>query len=162
MARTAYIALGSNLGDTSRTLLAALKRMDHAAGIHIVKVSTFIQSKPVGGPSGQDNYLNAVAQIETTLEPLELLAALQDIERALGRDRSREQRWGPRTCDLDSVLMEDVALDTPALTIPHPRMHQRAFVLQPLNEIAPQAMHPVLKKTVARLLSELVGPDKNN
>jgi len=155
MKTIAYIALGSNIGDKGGTLMSALKMMSDVPGIEVRRISQFIATAPVGGPEDQPEYLNAAAEIETTLSPPELLAALQAIEKSLGRDRAVEQRWGPRTCDLDILLMGDIVVDTPPLTIPHPRMHERLFVLQPLSTIAPHAIHPVLGKTIAELLTEV-------
>ena len=151
---TAYIAMGSNLGDRKGTLLAALRMLGERPDVVLLRRSGFFETAPVG-PPGQGNYLNAAIEIETTLAPLELLAAIQDIEARLGRDRAREVRWGVRTCDLDILLIDELVLDTPELTVPHPRMHERTFMLEPLAQIAPNLMHPVLKKTVAQLLNEL-------
>lgn len=159
--RVAYIAMGANLGNRSATLLRAVKMIDLIPGVSVKRVSHFIETRPVGGPPEQPNYLNAAVAAETILLPHELLSALNQIERALGRDRAKEERFGPRTCDLDILMIDDLVLDTTQLTIPHPRMHQRAFVLQPLNEIAPHAVHPILRKTVAELLTAVVGPEKN-
>jgi len=153
--RTALIGLGSNLGDRRRTLRGAVAMLRRTARVRVHAVSRFLETEPVGGPAGQGKYLNAAARIETTLASKELLAALHGIEAALGRDRKREVRWGPRTCDLDILLMGDMILNTEILTIPHPRMHERLFVLRPLAQIAPRAVHPVLRKTVARLLREV-------
>ena len=99
--------------------------------------------------------MQTAAELETPFSPDDLLGVLQEIESALGRDRTREQRWGPRTCDLDLLLLGDIVMETESLTIPHPRMHERSFVLQPLAQIAPHALHPVLNKSVAELLAEL-------
>ena len=151
----AYIALGSNLGERSETLAAALAMLDEHQGISVLRLSKMVQTAPVGGSDGQGDYLNAAAKIETSLSPAELLAVLQDIERKLGRDRASEQRWGPRTCDLDILLIGDLVMDTPELTIPHPRMHQREFVLAPLNEIAADVVHPVLNEAISTLLVDL-------
>ncbi len=153
MAKTiAHIALGSNLGDRGETLLKAVRMLNAADGIRVLKISQFITTEPVGGPDDQNKYLNGAATIEIDLSPQELLSALQTIEHACGRRRETEPRWGPRTCDLDILLIGDTVIQTEELTIPHPRMHERLFVLRPLASIAPNAIHPVLGKTVVDML----------
>ena len=153
--RTAYSATGANLGDRAGTLAAAAERLGATDGVTVTAVSALMETAPVGGPADQPGYLNGAVAAETTLTPERLLAELQSIEREFGRDREVEARWGPRTCDLDILLMDDVVMDTPELTIPHPRLHERAFVLGPLAELAPAARHPVLNRTIAELLAEL-------
>ena len=155
--RIAYIALGSNLGDRAAALGSALTMLDACQGVSVLRVSEMVETAPVGGPGDQGDYLNGAAEIETSLLPTELLAVLQDIERKLGRDRQAEQRWGSRTCDLDILLIGDAVMDTPDLTIPHPRMHERKFVLAPLNELAAETVHPILNKTISTLLANLEG-----
>lgn len=155
--RTAYIALGSNVGERARTIIAAMRAINARPGVRVLRVSRIRETEPLG-PSDQGKYLNAVAQVETTLTPTDLLEALQEIERRLGRDRSREERWGPRTCDLDVLLIDEAVIETEELTVPHPRMHERRFVLEPLAEVAPDAWHPVLEKTAAELLADLDAP----
>ncbi len=150
----AYVGLGSNRGDSPRTLVSAVKMLDEADGVDVVRISQFHRTEPVGGPPDQPAYLNAAAVIETTLTPEELLDVLHRIEAAHGRERSKEQRWGPRTCDLDLLMMGETVLDTDRLTIPHPRLHERLFVLEPLAQVAPEAVHPVLGKTVTEMLIE--------
>lgn len=149
-----YIAMGSNLGDREATLLAALRMMGEQPGIVVRRRSEFLETDPVG-PPGQGKYLNAAVEIETTLPPQDLLAALKQIEARLGRDRSKEVRWGSRTCDLDILLIDDSIIDSPDLKVPHPYLHERTFMLEPLVQIAPDVVHPALKKTMVQLLTEL-------
>ncbi|MFO0831755.1 MAG: 2-amino-4-hydroxy-6-hydroxymethyldihydropteridine diphosphokinase [Phycisphaerales bacterium] len=153
----AAIALGSNLpsraGDSRATVQAAAADLAATPGIRLLAASSTHETDPVG--PAQPRYINAAALLETTLPPRALLAALQDIERRHGRDRTREQRWGPRTLDLDLILYADAVIDEPGLHVPHPRMHERAFVLAPLCEVWPDARHPVLLRTARQLLAAL-------
>jgi 2-amino-4-hydroxy-6-hydroxymethyldihydropteridine diphosphokinase len=136
----AYIGLGSNLGDRRAQLEEALRRLDADPAVSVAAVSSFRDTDPVG-VVGQPRFLNAAAALDTSLEPGELLGRLLAVERALGRDRSGE-RWGPRTVDLDLLLYADLALDEPGLTVPHPRLHERRFVLEPLVELDPALAFP--------------------
>ena len=130
----AYLALGSNLGDRATHLQSAVDRLDAADGVDVVEVSRVYETEPIGGPP-QDRYLNAVLAIETELDPYALLALAQRIER--DAQRVRAERWGPRTLDVDVLLYDDVRLDDPDLTLPHPRIWERGFVLAPLRDVAP-------------------------
>ena len=154
MGSRVYIAMGSNLGDRRKTLLEALRMMADSPRVAVLRHSEFIETDPVG-PPGQGKYLNAAVEIDTTLAPAELLAEMHRIEACLGRDRGKETRWGPRTCDLDILLIDDLVIHTPELTVPHPYLHERSFMLDPLARIAPDLVHPVLKKTMVQLLEEL-------
>ena len=146
-----YIALGSNVGDRAAMLERAIVAMN-SAGIRVLRQSSFYVTQPFHAP-GQAWFLNAVVEAETSLLPLQLLHALLRIERELGRRRITPH--GPRTIDLDILLFGDVIVNDLELTIPHPAMQYRRFALEPLVEIAPDAVHPVLKKTVRELLIEL-------
>lgn len=153
---TAYIALGANLaspaGAPAQTFDAAIERLAELGAVSAQ--SSYLSTAPVGY-ADQPEFLNAVVALETELGPLALLNRLLAIEKEFGRDRSHGIVNGPRTLDLDLILFGDVVLDTPELQLPHPRMHERAFVLDPIFEIAPELMHPVLRKTVTQLKKEL-------
>ncbi len=131
----AYLALGSNLGDRVAALQFAVDQLDANDAIAVTAVSHVYETEPVGGPE-QDAYLNAVVAVDTTLGPHELLRAAHDIED--GAQRVRTVRWGPRTLDIDVLLYDDLRVDDPVLTVPHPRMGERDFVLVPLRDVAPQ------------------------
>ncbi len=132
----AYIALGSNLGDSLWTLRGALALLDAVEGVTLLEQSSFHSSEALGGPEGQADYWNAVAAIDTTLEPECLLDELQAIEQHYGRHRGQEERWGPRTLDLDLLIYGKETCSTARLEVPHPRMDERRFVLEPLAELA--------------------------
>jgi 2-amino-4-hydroxy-6-hydroxymethyldihydropteridine diphosphokinase len=153
MPSLACIGLGSNLGDRRATLEGAIAALARTSGVHVQKVSSFHETEPVGGPPGQGKYLNAAAVIETDLDAHGLLRVLEGIEAQFGRVRS--VRWGERTLDLDLLLFGDEIISTLELTVPHPRLRVRRFVLEPLAEVAPEAVDPVAKRTIADLLAAL-------
>ncbi|MEW6747444.1 MAG: 2-amino-4-hydroxy-6-hydroxymethyldihydropteridine diphosphokinase [Planctomycetota bacterium] len=148
----ALIALGSNLGDRRAHLDAAVDALRHAPGIELMAVSSYHETVPQGGPP-QGLYLNAALLCRTALEPDELLGLLLRIERSRGRVRS--VRNGPRVLDLDLVLYGEEAVQEPSLEVPHPRAHERLFVLEPAAEVAPHLRHPLLGQTVRELLAGL-------
>jgi 2-amino-4-hydroxy-6-hydroxymethyldihydropteridine diphosphokinase len=154
----AYVGLGANLGDREGTIRRAVALLDDTDGIAVAAVSALRETDP-WGPVEQPGYLNGVAAVETVLGPRALLEALLEVERRLGRSREHEERWGPRTIDLDLLLYGDRTLDEPGLTVPHPRLHERRFALEPLAELAPDAVVPG-RGTVAELLRALdaAGP----
>ena len=149
---TAYIALGSNMGDRETYLRFALGELDTAGDCYVGAVSSFYNTAPYGN-TAQGDFLNGCAKLETLLTPRELLDLLHEIENKAGRVRN--ERWGPRTLDLDIILYDDIVMSDDALRIPHAEMHKRRFVLEPLCEIAPYALHPILKKPALELLDEL-------
>jgi 2-amino-4-hydroxy-6-hydroxymethyldihydropteridine diphosphokinase len=145
------IALGSNLGDSRSILDSAIDRLRSHPQIELIAVSSWYLTKPIGPP--QPDYFNGCATLQTTLEPCDLLTALHSIEAEFGR--VREQHWGARTLDLDLLLYDSQIIDTPSLQVPHPRMTERAFVLIPLSEIAPDRIEPRSGRTIAELCDRL-------
>jgi 2-amino-4-hydroxy-6-hydroxymethyldihydropteridine diphosphokinase len=134
----AFLGLGSNLGDRLANLHEAIHRLERVDGIHLLRASRVYETAPVGPP--QPEYLNAVVELETSLEPRPLLDACLGIETAMGRVRG--ERWGPRVIDIDLLTYGDDEIDEPGLTVPHPRMHERVFVLVPLLELEPDPLLP--------------------
>ncbi len=145
----AYLSLGSNLGDRERNLEDALRLLEDDR-LRVHRLSSLYETEPVDLP-GQPWFLNQVAEVETSLTPLELLARIHYVEAALGRRRGLAK--GPRTIDIDILLYGNLALETPDLIIPHPRMAERRFVLQPLAELAPELELPIQGKSVLELLA---------
>jgi 2-amino-4-hydroxy-6-hydroxymethyldihydropteridine diphosphokinase len=150
---TAYIALGANLGDRQANLHQAIDLLNAAPGVEVIRVSSFLENPSVGGPADAPAFLNGAAEVRTSLSPQELLGVLLEIERRLGRVRQRKNE--PRPIDLDLLLYGDRILNDPDLILPHPLMHQRRFVLKPLGEIAPDAVHPTLRLTIRQLAEHL-------
>lgn len=149
----AFIAFGSNLGDRHAHLLAARVELCTMSGINCVAASSLYESEPYGGPAGQGLYLNAVIEIATTLDPVALLQILHTIESRHGR--LRRERWSERTLDLDLLFYNDLILQTGELTLPHPRLHERSFVLLPCAEIAPTLLHPLYGRTILQLCTAI-------
>jgi 2-amino-4-hydroxy-6-hydroxymethyldihydropteridine diphosphokinase len=148
----AAIGIGSNLGDRRTTIESALRALDDVAAIDVVAHSALIETAPVGGPE-QGLFLNGAATLRTSLSPHELLSELHCVERAHGRERPDAVRCGPRTLDLDLLLYGELVLAEADLELPHPRLHERTFVLEPLAEIAGEWVHPSLGISVVALLS---------
>jgi 2-amino-4-hydroxy-6-hydroxymethyldihydropteridine diphosphokinase len=137
----AYVGLGSNLGAREATLREAVRLLGELDGVEVRAVSSLRETDPVG-KLDQPRFVNAALALETSLPARELLDRLLEVERALGRDRSVEERWGPRTIDLDLLLYGEETIDMPRLQVPHPRLAERAFVLEPLLELAPELRLP--------------------
>ena len=150
---TVYLGIGSNLGNKEENCARAITLLDES-GIKIQVASEPVETEP-WGVEDQPRFINMAVRADTSLEPIELLRAVKKIEQEMGRGATCSQmRWGPRIIDIDILLYGDLVLDTPELKIPHPLMHERAFVLGPLSQIAPQVVHPVLNRTVSQLVSE--------
>ncbi|HEY9849332.1 MAG TPA: 2-amino-4-hydroxy-6-hydroxymethyldihydropteridine diphosphokinase [Leptolyngbyaceae cyanobacterium] len=145
------IALGSNLGDSQNILQSAVQLLDQTPGIELLARSSWYRTKAVGPP--QPDYLNGCVLLQVLMSPQQLLATLLETEAKFGR--VRQERWGPRTLDLDLLLFDDVVLESSHLQIPHPRMRERAFVLVPLAEIAPNWLEPVSGKSIAQLVRQV-------
>ena len=149
----AYVGVGANLGDREGTIRAALAALDARPDVAVVAVSTLLETDPVGYLD-QPRFLNGAAALETELAPRELLDALLEVERELGRVRGEGPRYGPRPIDLDLLLHGDLVLDEPGLVVPHPRLHERLFALEPLAELEPALVVPgrgAVKDLIARL-----------
>jgi 2-amino-4-hydroxy-6-hydroxymethyldihydropteridine diphosphokinase len=149
---TAYIGTGSNMGDREAYCEEAVRLVSRFPATSIIRVSSLYETAPMER-TDQDWFINCVTAVRTTLSPHELLRACQEVEQLLGRKRS--VRFGPRTIDMDILFYGDRIIQEPGLTIPHPRAHERRFVLEPMAEIAPELTHPALRKTVVQILKEL-------
>ena len=150
---TAYLGIGSNVGDREAHIQKAVALLREHPNVQVLAVSSLIETEPVGGPP-QGRYLNGAIKVGTDLMPNDLLSAMKGIERRCGRTKNEPN--APRTLDLDILLYDDVVIvEGKTLSIPHPRMAERAFVLKPLAEIAPEAVHPRLQKTARELLENL-------
>lgn len=153
MNRKACLGLGSNMGDRLRNIIDGLAALDDHPDVAVGRLSTIIETEPVDA-EGHAPYLNGVAQVTTTLAPHDLLAACLDIERSFGRVRDGQGRHDPRRLDIDLLLLGDEIIDEPGLRVPHPRMHERAFVLVPLVELDPDLVHPTLCRSMRALLED--------
>lgn len=152
-----FVAVGTNLGDREAALGAVVAAIEAESDLALLAASMVYETDPIG-PGDQAPYLNAVIGLRSWLSPLELLRRLQSIERGLGRDRSTAAvRWGPRTIDLDLLFFGERMIEWPELVVPHPRAHERAFVLVPLAELAPALVHPRLGATIATLARSVSG-----
>jgi 2-amino-4-hydroxy-6-hydroxymethyldihydropteridine diphosphokinase len=154
---TAFLALGSNLGDRAYFLRGARQALNAQPGVTVGSCSRLYETGPVGGPPGQNAYLNAVLKVETDLSAHQLLTVCQEVERSFGRRRA--ERWGARTLDVDLLFFGRQKYCQTDLIVPHPRLHLRSFVLTPLCDVAPDLVHPHLGQTAHDLLAQLPPQD---
>ncbi len=152
----AYLALGSNIEPRREHLAAAVEALRATPGIDELRLSPIIETDAVG-PGVQGRYLNAAAEVRTTMSARAMLERCFKIEKQRGRDRTKELRWGPRTLDLDLLMYGDAVIAEAGLTVPHPRMHERRFVLEPLSHLVPQVVIPGVGKTVRECLQLCSG-----
>lgn len=148
-----FIGLGGNLGEPLARFLEVRKALDAHRQIAVVASSPLYRTVPVGGPAGQPHYLNAVLELATNLAPLELLDYCRELEQRGGR--RRDERWSARTIDIDLLFVDDLVCSTSQLTLPHPRLHERSFVLQPLSDLAADLIHPQSGRKVSEILTSL-------
>ena len=153
----AFVGLGSNLGERRETLRAAIGRLRGLPEVEVTGVSSFRDTEPLDYLD-QPRFLNGAVELETELSARALLGALLELERAFGRDRSKAPPQGPRTLDLDLLLYGDATIDEPLLKVPHPRLHERRFVLAPMSELAPALIHPKLNASISEMLAGLKSP----
>jgi 2-amino-4-hydroxy-6-hydroxymethyldihydropteridine diphosphokinase len=151
--QTAYLALGANIGDRLAALSGARKALDENPCVKVEGASALYETEPIGGPVGQGLYLNAVLRVTTAFAPRRLLNLCLDVEKRFGR--RRDERWGERTLDIDLLLHGSVVLRQPDLIIPHPRLHERLFVLMPLLELEPELTHPLTGAALGELAAAL-------
>ena len=149
----AYVAIGSNLGDRARFCYSAIQQLSNHPLIALTKISTLIETAPVGGPAGAAPFLNGAIALETSLGAHALLDEMHTIEKRLGRER--RERWEPRIIDLDLLLYGDKIVSSEHCIVPHPLMHRRPFVLEPMMQIAPDALHPTMQMTIRGLVDQL-------
>jgi len=150
-----FIGIGSNEGDRLARMSEAVRLLGETDGVRVAQMAMIFETEPRGGPP-QEPYLNTVLEIETALEPSALLGVCQEIERRLGR-RPSAQRWSPRPIDLDLLLYDERIVEEPGLSIPHPRLHERRFVLAPLAQLAPELIHPTLRQPIRALAASIEG-----
>ena len=149
-----YLCLGSNKGDRCRLIEQAVSLLNLSENIKLIRTSALYETEP-WGIKNQDWFLNMIAEIKTDLSPEDLLIKCQNIEKTLGRNREKETRWGERSIDIDIIFYDNLISQSELLTVPHPRMHERAFVLIPLMELIPDFVHPVLNKTISDIYDSL-------
>ncbi|MBC8105873.1 MAG: 2-amino-4-hydroxy-6-hydroxymethyldihydropteridine diphosphokinase [Anaerolineae bacterium] len=149
----AYIGVGANVGDREGNIRAAIDRLRESPDVEVRQVSKLIDNPAAGGPAGSPSFLNGAVDVSPPVSARDLLDRLLEIEKSLGRER--RLKWGPRTIDLDLLLFGDQIIAEPGITVPHALLHERTFVLEPMHEIAPNVIHPTLRKSMAELLAQM-------